>query len=938
MGLSARVWPGRSQAPRRSASSGSVEYDAFVSYSHAADGQLAPALQAGLQSLGKPWYRRRVLRVFRDKTSLSASPELWPSIERALATSRYFVLLASPEAAASRWVDQEVSWWLEHRSPATMLIGLTGGDLVWDDARGVFDQARSTALPPAALRWSGQEPLWVDLRWVHETRHVSLRDPRFREVVADLAAPVRALPKDELIGEDIRQHRRTMRLARSAVASLAALALLASSAAVIAVQQRDEARSQARRATSRQLASTALTTQSDQYDLALLLALEANRIQDTPQSRSSLLATMQHNSQLVTFLRGSDAPITSLAWSPDERTVAAGTSSGSIALWDAASFVLRRKVQTGTGAVTAVSFSPDGATVASGSGNGEIGLWDLDTGRLRTKLGGGHLETVRGLAFDRAGALLASGDDGGTVQVWDVAERVAVSSFDTATNVKTVLFGHNGRSVLAGTIDGSVVQHDLRNGRTTAPFGALTPIRTSSLAYDRDADTVAIANFEGDILLWNTATGNTVGKPLASPRNIADSMLFSPDGRTLASGHEGMIVLWDAHTGKRRGQVLDGYPGRTEVMAFSPSGRRLASAAGPSVLLWDTQPRRRLAEPLAAPTMELPYAAQATSVAFAQDGRTLAWIVDPMKRLVIWDAARRQPIGELSLDRLPEGNAVVDLAFSPDGQTIATSSQFVGALGDGQEQEGVALWNLQDRRPRLLPIDQKEPTGVVFTTDGRTLVSFSADGSIYFVDVASGRVQGRWSTGEAGLAAAVSPDGRYLAVEQHDGSVVLWETSTRRRLGTLGGPSAASGGLSMRFSPDGNALAIANPDGVITLWDIPSRRPQKVLSFSQAADIAFGTQTIAAATPNGTIVLWDIESGQQLGVLEDAGSKEVTIAFSPDGRTLASVRPGGSATLWKLDVSSWRREICAIARRDLTQTEWDQHIGTVSERRPSCPQ
>jgi hypothetical protein len=114
--------------------SGSAGYDAFISYSHAADGQLAPALQTGLQSLGKPWYRRRALRVFRDKTSLSATPELWPTIEQALAGSRFFVVLASPEAAASRWVDQEVDWWRAHRSASTVLIGLTGGSLAWDDA------------------------------------------------------------------------------------------------------------------------------------------------------------------------------------------------------------------------------------------------------------------------------------------------------------------------------------------------------------------------------------------------------------------------------------------------------------------------------------------------------------------------------------------------------------------------------------------------------------------------------------------------------------------------------------------------------------------------------------------------------------------------------------------------------------------------------------
>jgi hypothetical protein len=77
-------------------------YDAFVSYSRAADGRLAPALQLGLQALGKPWYARRALRVSRDKTSAPAWPGLWPSIEQALAASRFFVLLASPAAAESR--------------------------------------------------------------------------------------------------------------------------------------------------------------------------------------------------------------------------------------------------------------------------------------------------------------------------------------------------------------------------------------------------------------------------------------------------------------------------------------------------------------------------------------------------------------------------------------------------------------------------------------------------------------------------------------------------------------------------------------------------------------------------------------------------------------------------------------------------------------------
>ena len=80
-----------------------MPFNGFISYSHAADGRLAPAVQRGLHRLAKPWHRRRALWIFRDQTGLSVTPGLWSSIQTALDGSEYFVLLASPEAAASRW-------------------------------------------------------------------------------------------------------------------------------------------------------------------------------------------------------------------------------------------------------------------------------------------------------------------------------------------------------------------------------------------------------------------------------------------------------------------------------------------------------------------------------------------------------------------------------------------------------------------------------------------------------------------------------------------------------------------------------------------------------------------------------------------------------------------------------------------------------------------
>src|SRR4051812_8590591 len=99
--------------------------DAFISYSHAADGRLAPAVQRGLRHLARSPLRRRSLDVFRDETGLSTNPHLWASIESALTASEWFVLLASPEAATSPWVEREVATWLATKSVDRVLVVLT---------------------------------------------------------------------------------------------------------------------------------------------------------------------------------------------------------------------------------------------------------------------------------------------------------------------------------------------------------------------------------------------------------------------------------------------------------------------------------------------------------------------------------------------------------------------------------------------------------------------------------------------------------------------------------------------------------------------------------------------------------------------------------------------------------------------------------------------
>ena len=191
-----------------------MAYDAFVSYSHAADGRLAPALQSGLQRLAKPWYRLRALRVFRDETGLSTNPHLWSSIVAALDESEWFVLLASPESATSPWVDKEIEHWLATKPADRILPALTAGEWAWDaEARRLVGDAVPERLAAAII----EEPRHLDLRWAHDETDLDLRNSGFRSAIADLASPMHGVAKDELEGEDIRQHRRARRLARAGV-------------------------------------------------------------------------------------------------------------------------------------------------------------------------------------------------------------------------------------------------------------------------------------------------------------------------------------------------------------------------------------------------------------------------------------------------------------------------------------------------------------------------------------------------------------------------------------------------------------------------------------------------------------------------------------------------------------------------------------------------
>src|SRR4051794_27390455 len=557
-------------------------YDAFISYSHAADGRLAPALQQVLQGLGKAWHQRRALRVFRDATSLSASPELWPTIERALERSSYFVLLASPESASSPWVDQEVLWWRGHRPAGTLLIALTGGELRWSGE----DFTPESAVPPGARGWFADEPLWADLRWAHGEEHVSTRNPRFLDDVASLAAAIHRVDKDALVGEDERQHRRTLRLARAAVAVLVVLTLVAITGGVLAEtqrraadHQRREAQRQAREATSVALASSATQVMTKRPEVSVLLALEAFRTSPRAEARGSLVSalTAARDPGVRAILHGPTVPLFSVAISNDPRLVVGAGYDRTIYVWDARTHRRLGRPLTGEAdIVNDVAFSPNGRTIAAAGADKTIRLWDARTHRPLGAPLRGHTDPVNAVAFSPDGRTLASASDDDTIRLWDLPKHRPsgrpLAGHDD--DVNSLAFSADGRKLASGSDDKTVRLWDLRRRRQIGrPFTGHTSF-VFGVALSPDGRTLASASLDRTIRLWDVLRHRPLGPPMRGFRDYASGLAFSPDGRTLAStGIDNTIRLWDPRSRRQRGRPLAGHTDDVWSVAFTPDGR-----------------------------------------------------------------------------------------------------------------------------------------------------------------------------------------------------------------------------------------------------------------------------------------------------------------------------------------------------------------------------
>jgi len=667
-------------------SSDQFKYRAFISYSHAADEHIAPQLQKALSQFARPWHKIRALRIFRDHTNLALHPHLWVNIQQALDQSQYFILLASPDAAQSEWVQREIAHWLATRSPETLLIVLTKGEIVWDRAARDFDWTQTTALPATLSGTFTDEPLYSDFREAGTGADLSLKNPDFRNRIARIAATLHGENLDDLIGEDVEQHRKFTLFTRSVVAGLAALLIALSVASWTAWKQRATA-------VSRELAAKSLAQVAAHPELGLLLALEAIEISQTAEAEQALRDVSIKASVRLDLKRAEKEanagprakPFHKELDSPDGSLVLR-LSAGSLQVVDARTNAPLASFSRHTDTIASAAFSPDGALIASVDEGGGAYVWQARTGETTSTCASpSPRNSLSSVLWSPDGRVLAIGGYE-TLHLLEAARCRQIHGLDGHSGwVEHIAFSRDSRLLATGSVmkvpgsdpvDQAVYVWETKTGKLIHEFTDAGR-ELASLGFSADGMFV-VADSDGTTRIWDAISGDQVASRTPYELSVAPHMdeavrkitavtssssddvrpgisnvAFTPDGRFLITvDNEGGATVWGMSTIARHARFATFTDNVSRRFTFSSDGTKAIAKDYEKVRVWDIATKTEL--------LPTPSELAGEIATFLRDAAEVREALSP-------DVRRR--LGRLSEDSPPP----VAAAFSPDGLKIAIS-------------------------------------------------------------------------------------------------------------------------------------------------------------------------------------------------------------------------------------------------------------------------
>jgi WD40 repeat protein/predicted Ser/Thr protein kinase len=397
-------------------------------------------------------------------------------------------------------------------------------------------------------------------------------------------------------------------------------------------------------------------------------------------------------------------------------------------------------------------------------------------------------------------------------------------------------------------------QYNGEKSRLRGHKGAVTAV-----AFSPDDRLIASGSADHTVKLWDAGTGKEV-RSLDRHKAGVTALAFSPDRKRLATASSDRTVrIWDSVTGQEL-HCFNEHDGAVNCVAFSPDGRHVASGSDDmTVRLW------------AAETGEVErkftgHRHPVKAVAFSLDAIKMASVGQgPKGELLVWNTST----GDIALEN--RGTSWTSVAFCPDGQHLATGE--AGAVGteDGKRaflKPAIRIWDLGTKTVKSLKGHQDAITQVAFSPDGTQVVSSGADQTVRLWDVADGKEVATFHEEMAALGAAFSPDGRRFVSGSADHTVKVWALPGNA-LRTL---NRGKGRINnVEFSPDGSRIAGA----------------------------FFGRD----------VVIWDAISGKESLRLEGMGMTDGRVAWSPEGKYLASglaVWDSAASAMKQMDASPAR--------------------------------
>jgi WD40 repeat protein/tRNA A-37 threonylcarbamoyl transferase component Bud32 len=395
------------------------------------------------------------------------------------------------------------------------------------------------------------------------------------------------------------------------------------------------------------------------------------------QEAAVLLWDLAKNQEME-ILKGEGGMISSLAWAPDGKTLAAGYFDKVVRIWDVEAGKERATLRGHATVVNDLAYSPNSRALATASDDGIVKLWDAITYQLQTTLKG-HTTAVSQMAFSRDSQKLITVDWDHSIKIWNATDRQGPSSPQGLEKlVKALAFSGDGKTLIALDQGGYLRFLDWRTGKEQAKKKNIDMELISfdnGHAFSPDGKTVAVQSSE-DIRLYDLASAKSV-RSIRVGQAVVDAIVLSPDNKTLGAGFcsskgdPGQIKewkWWDIATGQEVASPKGDYHD-TQSIAFSPDGQRVAAARADTVTIRD------LTTGKVTLTIHC-YSHQPGVMAFSPDGQRLVTgskegeVSSRGSGLKLWDLVSGQEVLRLG----SSSDVIAALAFSADGKQLAAAS------------------------------------------------------------------------------------------------------------------------------------------------------------------------------------------------------------------------------------------------------------------------